>query len=73
MNQTHVEIKKYKMENLIKDFYCGLCSLQFGNRIVFDMHQSIVHGIVIKIRQERASDFKKQNKDRNENTPMSYL
>ena len=60
-------------ENLIKNFYCGLCSLQFGNRIVFDMHQSIVHGIVIKIRQERASDFKKQNKDRNENTPMSYL
>ena len=40
------------MENLIKDFYCGLCSLQFGNRIVFDMHQSIVHGIVTKEKQE---------------------
>ena len=40
------------MENLIKDFYCGLCSLQFDNRKVFDMHQSIVHGIVTKIKEE---------------------
>ena len=40
------------MENLSKDFYCGLCSLQFGNRIVFDMHQSIVHEIVTKKNQE---------------------
>ena len=52
LNQTHVEIKKYIMENLIKDFYCGLCSLQFGNKIVFDMHQSIMHGIITKEKQE---------------------
>ena len=51
LNQTHVEIKKYIMENLIKDFYCGLCSLQFGNKIVFDMHQSIMHGIITKEKQ----------------------
>ena len=44
--------KKEKMENLIKDFYCEICSLQFGNGIVFDMHQSIVHGIVTKVKQE---------------------
>ena len=40
------------MENLIKDFYCGLCSLQLDNRIVFEMHQSIVHGMAIKIKEE---------------------
>ena len=55
------------MENLIKDFYCGLCSLQFGNKIVFDMHQSIVHGIAIKIKEELGIS---ENKTRTENKPI---
>ena len=50
-----MEIKKDKMENLIKDSYCELCSLQFGNKKVFDMHKSIVHGIAIKIKEEPVS------------------
>ena len=49
---TKINKKRDKMENLIKDFYCRICSLQFGNKIVFDMHQSIVHGIVTKINEE---------------------
>mgnify|MGYP001244283910 CR=1 FL=1 len=53
-----------KMETLIKDFYCKLCSLQFDKGIVFDMHQSIVHGIAIKIKEEPVNS---ENKSRTDN------
>ena len=43
LHQTHVEIKIDKMENFIEDSYCGLCSLQFGNKIVFDMQYAPIY------------------------------
>ena len=48
------------MENLIKELHCGLCSLQFDNRIGFDMHQSIIHGLVTKIK-EKSVVFEKKS------------
>ena len=35
-----------------KDSYCGMCSLQFDKRIIFDMHLSIVHKKTIDIKKE---------------------
>ena len=46
---------------IIKDFYCKLCSLQFDKGIVFDMHQSIVHGIAIKIKEEPVNSENKSD------------
>ena len=45
--------KANKMENtILKDFFCGLCKLQFGNRVVYDMHQSLVHKKAQDIKEE---------------------
>ena len=30
-------------EIILRDFYCYLCSLQFDGKLVYDMHQSLVH------------------------------
>ena len=35
------------------DSFCQNCSLQFGNKIVFDMHNSIVHKKIITIEEEK--------------------
>ena len=51
------------METLFKDFYCKLCSLQFDKGIVFDMHQSIMHGIEIKIKEEPVISQNKSRRD----------
>ena len=41
------------MENtILKDLFCGLCKLQFGNRVVYDMHQSLVHKKAEDIKEE---------------------
>ena len=29
-----------------KDNFCNLCSMQFGNKFVYDIHMSFVHKIV---------------------------
>ena len=34
------------------DWYCSRCSLQFDKRIIFDMHLSIVHKEIVKIKEE---------------------
>ena len=28
----------------MKDFFCEECALQFGKKLVFDLHLSLVHG-----------------------------
>ena len=35
-----------------KDWYCSRCSLQFDKKIIFDMHLSIVHKEITKIKEE---------------------
>ena len=37
---------------IMKDFYCEQCSLQFGKKLVFDLHLSLVHGKKIHIKTE---------------------
>ena len=36
----------------LKDFFCEECSLQFGKKLVFDLHLSLVHGKKANIKQE---------------------
>ena len=38
------------------DSYCTKCSLQFGNRSVYNMHLSIVHKENVEIKQESTCD-----------------
>ena len=37
---------------ILRDFFCEECSLQFGKKLVFDLHLSLVHGKETKIKQE---------------------
>ena len=30
-------------EIILRDLYCYICSLQFDGKLVYDMHQSILH------------------------------
>ena len=43
------------MEVSLKELYCFECSLQFDKKYVFDVHLSVVHGEVLEIKQEPAS------------------
>ena len=41
------------MENIIlRDLFCELCALQFDKKVVYDMHQFLVHKKVQKIKEE---------------------
>ena len=39
------------------DCYCTKCSLQFGNKTVYNMHLSIVHRENVEIKQELSFDI----------------
>ena len=36
----------------VTDWYCSRCSLQFDKKVIFDMHLSIVHKEIVKIKEE---------------------
>ena len=36
----------------MKEFFCEECALQFGKKLVFDLHLSLVHGIKTNIKTE---------------------
>ena len=36
----------------MKEFFCEECALQFGKKLVFDLHLSLVHGKVLEIKKE---------------------
>ena len=38
---------------IIKDFFCEECALQFGKKLVFDLHLSLVHGKKTNIKTEQ--------------------
>ena len=40
----------------MKDLFCELCSLQFGGKKVYEIHQSIIHG-KRKIEEEPSLDI----------------
>ena len=46
------------MAAIIKDWFCELCTLQFDKKVVFDLHQKLVHGIdsirLIRVKEKRA-------------------
>ena len=37
---------------IMKDFFCEECALQFGKKLVFDLHLSLVHGKKTNIKTE---------------------
>ena len=37
---------------IMKDFFCDECALQFGKKLVFDLHLSLVHGKKTNIKTE---------------------
>ena len=46
--------------------FCKQCSLQFGNKVVFDMHLQLVHGENVEIKNKEKAleiDFSKSQKD----------
>ena len=43
-NQKKGSKKDTNSQENRKDFFCVLCHLQFDKKIVFDIHQTIVHG-----------------------------
>ena len=46
------------MENVKqKDLFCILCKLQFGKKLVFDLHLSLVHGKKVEIKTEAKSNL----------------
>ena len=47
----------------MKDFFCEECALQFGKKLVFDLHLSLVHGIKTNIKTEpNIRDFQESEK-----------
>ena len=40
-----------------KDLFCILCKLQFGKKLVFDLHLSLVHGKKVEIKTEAKSNL----------------
>ena len=40
----------------LRDLFCELCKLQFDKKVVYEMHQSVVHGKSLKIKEEQ-SDY----------------
>ena len=49
--------------NILKHLYCKLCKLQFGKKVVYDMHQSLVHKEDIKEEPSISDDPKIIMKD----------
>ena len=45
--------KNSDVKNIIlRDLFCELCKLQFNKKVVYDMHQLVVHGKTHKIKEE---------------------
>ena len=42
----------------MRDWFCKLCQLQFDKKVVFDLHQKLVHGIdsikLIRVKEKKA-------------------
>ena len=45
--KSPIEFSTNKKEQKVRDFFCFQCSLQFGAKSVYDLHQSLVHGIKV--------------------------
>ena len=53
------------MATTIKNWFCELCKLQFDKKVVFDLHQKLVHGIdsirLIRVKEKRAQFCNTEN------------
>ena len=45
IEESPIEFSTTKKEQKVRDLFCFQCSLQFGEKSVYDLHQSLVHGI----------------------------
>ena len=55
------------MEQIEKDLYCELCSLQFEKKYIYDTHLKIIHGTeIIKIKVKENA-IKEEEFETNEN------
>ena len=50
-------------EARLSDFFCIKCKLQFGKKLVFDLHSSLVHGEKVEIKMEEKSNFRESEFD----------
>ena len=48
--------------------FCILCKLQFGKKLVFDLHLSLVHGKKVEIKTEENNDFSESELDKDTTT-----
>ena len=46
-----------------RDLFCIKCKLQFGKKISFDLHLSLVHGKKVEIKTEENNDFSESELD----------
>ena len=47
-----------------QDLFCIQCKLQFGKKIVFDLHLSLVHNKKVEIKTEAKSNFTETELDK---------
>ena len=40
-----------------QDLFCNQCKLQFGKKIVYDLHLSLVHNQKVEVKTEAKSNF----------------
>ena len=63
------------MAAIIKDWFCELCKLQFDKKVVFDLHQKLVHGIdsirLVRVKEKRAQLCTENSINTNELTPAN--
>ena len=45
IEESPIEFSTTKKEQKVRDLFCFQCSLQFGEKSVYNLHQSLVHGI----------------------------
>ena len=58
-------------ENKHRDLFCKQCLLQFGKKLVYDLHLSLVHGKKIEIKTEANTNFNESQVD--EDISMTQL
>ena len=58
--------KQQKMEVILKDSFCKKCSLQFDNKHLFRQHLSLVHGKMIKTKNEPDTEENVEESDMKE-------
>ena len=60
--------------NIMKDFFCKLCSLQFDKKYVYDVHMSLIHKKTMCLQSKiDETVVKKENVDLGEETSFDLI